>query len=215
MLKIYHSPLSTAANKVRMCANALRIEYEGVVVNLRDGQQKTEAYLAINPFGKVPAIDDDGFYLFESNAIMRYLSRKHESPLYPRELQAQAFVDEWCDFAASLLAPAYGRILFNRILAPLSGAPVSEESLADGLEFIGNYLPVLEQRLSTSRFIAGNSMTIADLAVLSTLDPSEACEIELSPYPKLYSWREALRAEDFYTAVHEYYGQGILSGAGL
>ena len=214
MLRIYHSPLSTPANKVRMCANALGLEYEAIAVNLREREHKTPAYLAINPFGKVPAIDDDGFYLFESNAIMKYLARKQDSDLYPSELQAQAVVDEWCDFAASLLAPAYGRVVYNRILAPLSGAKVSEESLADGLKFVGNYLPILEQRCTTSGFIAGHEMTIADIALLATLDPSEACGIELSGYPKLYSWREALRADDFYKAVHEYYGQGVLPATG-
>ncbi len=215
MLKIYHFPLSTPANKVRMCANALGLKYESIAVNLREREHKKPAYLAINPFGKVPAIDDDGFYLFESNAIMKYLARKQDSGLYPSQLQSQACVDEWCDFVASLLAPAFGRVVFNRILAPLSGAKVSEESLADGLKFVGNYLPVLEQRFVTSRFIAGHRMTIADIALLATLDPSEACGIELSGYRKLYSWREALRADEFYKAVHDYYGQGVLPAPGF
>jgi glutathione S-transferase len=197
-----------------MCAHALGLEHDAIAVNLREGQHKTPEYLAINPFGKVPAIDDDGFYLFESNAIMKYLCRKHGSGLYPGNLQAQAFVDQWCDFAVSLLAPAFGRVVFNRVFAPLWGAHVSEESLADGLKFIGNYLPVLEQRLASSKFIAGSRITIADLAVMTVLDPSEVCQIELSVYPKLYSWREGLRATDFYKAVHEYYGQGILPSAG-
>jgi glutathione S-transferase len=210
MLRIYHSPLSTPANKVLMCANALGIAYEPVAVDLRRKEQKSRAYLEINPFGKVPAIDDDGYYLFESNAIMKYLCRKHASELYPDDLHAQAFVDEWCDFSISLLAPAIGRVVFNRILAPLSGAPVSEESLADGLKFVANYLPVMEQRLETSKYFAGHRMTLADISILATLDPAEACGIELSSYSVLYTWREALRAEDFYTAVHRCYGDGIL-----
>ena len=210
MLTIYHAPLSGPANKVRMCANALGLTYEAIEVNLRRGEQKRADYLAINPFGKVPAIDDDGFYLFESNAIMKYLCRKHGSQLYPSDPYAQAQVDQWCDFAASLLVPAYGRVTFNRILAPMLGARVSEESLADGLRFIGSYLPVIEVRFAASRFVAGYEMTIADLAVLTALDASEACGIELSGFAALYTWREQLRALPFYRAVHHYYGQGVL-----
>ena len=213
MLKIYHAPLSSPANKVRMCANALHLPHEAVAVNLREGEQKQPGYLAINPFGKVPAIDDDGFYLFESNAIMKYLCRKQGSELYPSELQAQAFVDQWCEFVSSLLTPAYGRVTYNRVLAPLSGAKVSEESVADGLRFIANYLPVLDRRLELTQFLAGPRRTIADLALLAALDPSEACGIELSGYPALYRWRQGLRAEEFYRSVHEYYGKGILPGA--
>jgi len=196
-----------------MCANALHLPYEAVVVNLREGEQKRPEYLAINPFGKVPAIDDDGFYLFESNAIMKYLCRKQGSELYPSELQAQAFVDQWCDFVSSLLVPAYGRVTFNRVLAPLSGAKVSEESVADGLKFIANYLPVVDRRLEQSKFLAGPRETIADLALLAALDPSEVCGIELSGYPALYTWRQGLRTQEFYRSVHDYYGQGILPGA--
>ena len=210
MLKIYHAPLSGAANKVRMCANALGLDYEAIAVDLTAGEQRAAAYLDINPFGKVPAIDDDGFYLFESNAIMKYLCRKHDSDLYPDEMHAQAVVDQWCDFAASLLVPALGRLLFNRVLAPIIGAPVSEESIADGLRFVGNYLPVLEARLGESDHVAGPGLTIADLAILGALDPAEACQVELSGFTRLYRWREALRARPFYADVHAYYGEGVL-----
>lgn len=213
MLKIYHAPLSGGANKVRMCANALGLEYEAIAVDLGSGKQRTPEYLAVNPFGKVPAIDDDGFYLFESNAIVKYLCRKHGSVLYPRELHSQAVVDQWCDFAVSLLAPAFGRVVFNRLLAPMRGASVSQESLEDGLRFIGNYLPVIEERLGASAYIARPEMTIADIAILSVLDPAEACEIELSGFSRLYTWREALRAQKFYRDVHAYYGEGVLPEA--
>jgi len=213
MLKIYYAPLSAAANKVRMCANALGLQYEAVGVDLRSGEQRRPEYLAINPFGKVPAIDDDGFFVFESNAIMKYLCRKVDSEFYPQELYAQATVDSWCDFSASLLAPAIGRVVFNRLLAPALGASVSEESLEDGLRFIGNYLPVIEARLEASTFIAGPAMTIADLAILGALDPAEACNIELSGFSRLYTWRKALRAQQFYLDVHAYFGEGVLANA--
>ena len=185
-----------------MCAEAIGLEYASVSIDLSRGEQRSDDYLAINPFGKVPAIDDDGFYLFESNAIMKYLCCKSNSSLYPHTCDGQAIVDQWCDFAGSLLGPAYGRVVFNRLLAPRTGARVDESSLADGLRFIGRYLPVVDARLAAHAYFAGPSLTIADLAVLATLEPSEACGIELSGYSALYSWRERLRAEPFYRAVY-------------
>jgi hypothetical protein len=64
----------------------------------------------------------------------------------------------------------------------MMGAAVSQESLADGLGFVGNYLPVPGERLAPSSCVAGASMTIADIALLSALEPSEACEMDLSGY---------------------------------
>lgn len=213
MLKIYYAPLSTAASRVRMCAEAIGLDYEPIAVDLRRGEQRSDDYLEINPFGKVPAIDDDGFYLFESNAIMKYLCCKSGSDLYPDSCEGQAIVDQWCDFAASLLGPAYGRVMFNRIFAPAMGAPIDEASLADGLRFVERYLPVVDARLDTSDYIAGSSLTIADLAVLATIDPSEAVDIELSTYSALFTWCEKLRAKPFYRAVHSFYGEGVLEPA--
>ena len=213
MLKIFHAPLSSASNRVRFCAEAIGLEYEAIAVDLHLGEQRSESYLAINPFGKVPAIDDDGFYLFESNAIMKYLCRKHGSQLYPRDRDGQALVDQWCDFAVSLLGPAYGRVVFNRLLAPATGARVDEASLADGLRFIRRYLPVIDEHLAHNAYFARPSLTVADIAVLATLDPSEACDVELSAYPALQKWREQLRSAPFYRAVHSYYGEGVLESA--
>ena len=76
MLIIYGADLSTPANKVRFVANALGLEYEYHRISLRDKEGQTEEYKRVHPAGKIPAIDDDGFVLFESNAIIRYLADK-------------------------------------------------------------------------------------------------------------------------------------------
>ena len=81
MLKIYGADLSSPANKVRFAANALGLEYEYIQVKLRDGEHKKSEFLKINPVGKIPVIDDDGFVLFESGAIAKYLCVKHNSAL--------------------------------------------------------------------------------------------------------------------------------------
>ena len=97
MLNIYGHFFSTPSNKVRMTANALNLDYEFHLINLPEGQQRSEEYLKINPLGKVPCIDDDGFMLSESNAIVKYLCKKSHSVLYPDDLKQQALIDQLMD----------------------------------------------------------------------------------------------------------------------
>ena len=78
MLKIYGADLSPPSNKVRFVANELGLDYEYNSVNLVSGENQSEGHLKLHPGGKVPVIDDDGFVLFESNAIIRYLAAKCE-----------------------------------------------------------------------------------------------------------------------------------------
>jgi glutathione S-transferase len=79
MLKLYDVPISGNCQKVRMMLSILGIEYEKIPVSLPDGEQKTPAYLSINPMGKVPAIDDNGTLVWDSQAILVYLASKYGS----------------------------------------------------------------------------------------------------------------------------------------
>ena len=97
MLKIYGADLSAPANKVRMAAHVLDLEYEYIRVSIKDRENQAEEYLKMHPAGKVPMIDDDGFVLFESDAIIKYLATKHKSPLYPTDEKKQALTDQWMD----------------------------------------------------------------------------------------------------------------------
>jgi glutathione S-transferase len=193
-----------------MGANAVGADYEFVLIDLSQGEQKSDRYLAVNPVGQVPAIDDDGVKLFESNAINKYLARKHRSPLYPETLLAQARVDQWTDFVANLISPAYRRILFNRIIAPQIGAPVNDNAIREGEEMIERAMPIVEAQLQQHACLAGTELSLADIALLASIDPSEAIEVDLAAFPKLAAWRGDLRKQDFYTRVHGHYGEGVL-----
>ena len=165
MLKIYGSDLSSPSNKVRFVANYLGIPYEYIRISIRNKENKTEAFLKMNPAGKVPTIDDDGFYLFESGTICKYLCEKHKSNLYPSELRQKAIVDQWIDFIVIHINAAMGRVLFNRVFAPITKAEVDEKSLECGLKFLDQYLPVVESQLVKNKYIVGDQLTLADLTL--------------------------------------------------
>ena len=211
MLKIYGANLSAPANKVRMAANALGLPYEYIPVSIRSGENRTKEYLKMHPAGKVPVIDDDGFILFESDAIIQYLADKQESSLYPKDTKRRALVDQWMDFSAIHVGGAMGKVVFNRIFAPLIKTPVDERSLADGLKFLDSFLPVVDRQLSRNPYLAGDEFSLADIALLAVLDPSEVAGIGLSSYQCLVKWRAELMKKDFYTQCHASYGD-VFSG---
>ncbi len=206
MLKIYGADLSAPANKVRMAANALGLEYEYIRVSIRDKENRTEEYLTMHPSGKVPVIDDNGFILFESDAIVQYLATRQECPLYPSDRKQRALIDQWMDFAGIHVGGAMGRVVFNRIFAPFARVPVDERSLTDGLKFLNRFLPVVERQLSREAYLAGAEFSLADIALLSFLDPAEVAGVDLSLYQSIAGWRTGLMQKDFYTKCHISYG---------
>jgi len=207
MLKIYGADLSAPANKVRMAANALGVEYEYIRVSLREGEHQTEEYLKLHPAGKVPVIDDEGFVLFESDAIIKYLATKQSSPLYPDNGQQRAQIDQWIDFTSIHVGGAMGRVLFNRVFASFAKIPVDERSLNDGCKFLNRFLPVIDQQLAKAAHLAGEQFSLADIVLLAVLDPAEVAEIKLAPYVHIVEWRDTLKQKDFYTQCHKSYDE--------
>ncbi|MEW6440274.1 MAG: glutathione S-transferase family protein [bacterium] len=213
MLKIYGAALSPPSCKVRFVANALGLAYEYKEVNLAKGENRAEAHRKLHPAGKVPVIDDDGFVLFESNAIVRYLAEKAGSALYPSEPRQRALANQWTDFASQHVATALSQVLFNRVFAPFLKMEVNERSITDGLELLKRFLPVVESRLKGTRYLAGSDLTLADLALLSALDPVEVAQVDLAPYPSIEKWRKDLQSRDFYTKCHKSYGDALAAAA--
>lgn len=209
MIKVYGLELSFPVNRVRLCLNAMDLEYEFVRINPLAGENQTGKYLKINPSGKIPAIDDDGFTLFESNAIMKYLCRKYKSEFYPDDIITQAHVDKWLDFTAFHLGNGFNKVLFNKILAGIVGANVDKRSLQDGYAFIERFLKVIDNQLESSTHLANEAMTIADFCLLATVDPAEVIEINMANYPHVNAWRTRLMQETFYKDVHNSFGETL------
>ncbi|MCK4882824.1 MAG: glutathione S-transferase family protein [Candidatus Omnitrophica bacterium] len=209
MLKIYGADLSSPSNKVRMGANALGLEYEYIRVSIKGGENRTEEYLKMHPAGKVPVINDDGFVLFESDAIIKYLAAKQKSPLYPDELKQRAGIDQWMDFTAVHVGGAMGRVVFNRVFASFAGVSVDERSLKDGLKFLNRFLPVVDRQLSKAEYFAGEQFSLADIALLATMDPAEVAGVNLTPYEHLTQWRKELQKKDLYTRCHVSYDEAL------
>lgn len=211
MLTIYALDLSSPALKVLYVANALGLQYEKKGVNLGEGEGQKPEYLAIHPAGKVPAIIDGDFKLFESNAIIKYFARKKKSDLYPDDLKQQAVIDQWIDFVSLHIQNGVGRVLWNKVFAPKLGKEVDENSMKCGYEFLNRYLPVVDQKLGQSKFLAGDKLSLADFVLLAHVDPLEVIEVDVKKYANLAKWREGLKMKDFYQKVHRFYGEAMMA----
>jgi glutathione S-transferase len=209
MIKLYGIGLSFNVNKVRYCLNYLGLDFEWEQTNPMQGENQTEEYRNISATGKIPAIEVDGTSIFESNAINKYLATTNNSDLYPQDPKERAVVDAWSDYGAIHIANAMGRVLFNRVMAPMMGTPVDESSINTGLEWLGKYLPICDKQLGANKYIAGNTLTLADINLLAILDPVELAQIDLSPYSNVVKWRDNLKAQGFYQKCYKDYTQFV------
>ena len=207
MLTIYGSDLSGPAIKVRLTASFLGINYKWQIVNLREGEQKQEWFLKINPVGKIPAIDDEGFHLFESNAICKYLCDKHNSSLYPKDVKKRADVEQWIDYISFHIGANFSPVMYNRVFAPRRGIPVNEKAITDGLEFLKQYFPIIEKQLTQHKYIVSQEISLADIILFSLLEPAEMAQVDLGVYPKLTAWRAEFKKQSFYTSCYKEYGE--------
>jgi glutathione S-transferase len=197
-LRLYNLPASNNALKVRFLLAELALDYEPIDVPA--GRPRPDWYLAINPAGGVPTLDDDGFVLAESNAILRYLARREQrDDLYPSEMRAHAVVNRLLDTWSTLIRPA----MFPLELAcGLFGEP--DEAGVDPARG-----PATAALLAVERVIADNGtmtgrFTIADVCAAPTLFRSSKLDLPLdwSVLPRLASLRSTVTARPAFAAAN-------------
>jgi glutathione S-transferase len=192
-----HSPLlSTAALKVNAVIHELGLPVELVDVDMRQGAHKSPAFLAMNPNGKVPVLEDDGFYLWESNAILCYLAaKKPESGLLPADARGQAQVQQWLQWQATTFGPSTAEVLMQTVYLSFRGGTKDEALYAAGLEKVKRDLGVLEGVLGQREFLCGR-LTIADFSLVSLLALRGPMGVSLEGFPHVKTWVERLEARE-------------------
>ncbi|WP_422023230.1 glutathione S-transferase family protein [Pyruvatibacter mobilis] len=181
-MKLYRHELSGHAHRVELFLSLLGLDHELVDVDLVNGEHKQEAFRALNPFGQVPVIDDDGTIVSDSNAILVYLAKKYGTATWlPEDAEGAARVTRWLSIAAGPVAfgPATARLI------TIFGAPLDAErakTIAYGL------FDVMEQELATRDWLAGTAATIADIAGYSYIAHAPEGDVSLEPYPQIRAW---------------------------
>jgi glutathione S-transferase len=182
-MKLYHYPLSGHAHRAALFLSLAGVEHELIEVDLAAGAHKQPEFLALNAFGEVPVLDDNGTVIADSLAILVYVARKiGPSHWLPTDPADEAWVQRWLSVAAGKIA--YGACAAR--LITVFGAPFRAE------EVIGRAhatLAVMERTLEGQRWIAGTAQpTIADVALYSYVERAPEGNVDLSGYPSVRAW---------------------------
>lgn len=187
-IKLYRHPLSGHAHRVELMLSLLKLPTDLVFVDLANGAHKTPEFLAINAFGQVPVIDDNGTVLSDSNAILVYLAKKYGNDTWLcNDPLASASIQRWLSVAAGQLAygPASARLI------TVFGAPLNADDVIARSHAL---LKVMDLELATAPFLAGASPTIADVANYSYIAHAPEGNVSLQAYPNVRAWLAKVEA---------------------
>ncbi|KAJ8898822.1 hypothetical protein K2173_007247 [Erythroxylum novogranatense] len=167
LIKLHGAPMSTCTCRVMTCLHEKGVEFELVRVELFAGEHKQPPFLAKNPFGQIPALEDDDLILFESRAITAYVSEKFKDSGYDlirhQNLKEAAMVKVWLEVEAHQYQPAISPIVYQYFVAPIQGKTPDQTIIDTNMEKLGKVLDIYEARLSTTKYLAGDFYSLADL----------------------------------------------------
>jgi glutathione S-transferase len=201
-MTLYGSRLSPYVRKVLLYAGArgLDIGFKGAF-----GARGDEAYLAASPFRTIPAFADDDYLLADSSAIIHYLEAKYaDGALIPAEPRARGRAIWFDELADTICFGAIQPIFWNRLVAPMMGAPVDAAAAAAAeRDKVPPVLAYLEGELAGRDWLVGETLTLADIAVASPLYNLDYVHPPLDParFPSLLRWRAAIAALPWARAV--------------
>ncbi|BFG17567.1 hypothetical protein CerSpe_038410 [Prunus speciosa] len=169
-VKVYGPPISTAVSRVLACLLEKGVDYQLISVDMSKGEHKKPDYLKIQPFGQVPAFQDDDISLFESRAICRYICDKYADQgnkgLYGTNPLAKASIDQWLEAEGQSFSPPSSTLVFQLAFAPRMKLKQDQGVIRQNEEKLKKVLDVYENRLGESRFLAGDEFSLADLSHL-------------------------------------------------
>ncbi|CAA7391471.1 unnamed protein product [Spirodela intermedia] len=169
-VNVYGPPASTAVARVLACLLEKEVKFQLIPVNMAKGKHKAPEYLKIQPFGQVPAFQDESITLFESRAISRYLcdkfADKGNKGLFGNGLLERASIEQWLEAEAQSFNPPSSVLVFQLAFAPRMRLKQDPAVIEQNEGKLAKVLDVYENRLEESRFLAGDDFTLADLSHL-------------------------------------------------
>lgn len=187
-IRLYRYALSGHAHRAQLMLSLLKLPHEVIDIDLAKGEQKAPGFLAKNPFGQVPVIEDGDVTVADSNAILVYLAGRYDASgrWLPREPVAAAQVQRWLGVAAGPLVNGPGmarvEVLFKRPRDPQRHLQAAR------------LFTVMEQHLSAQPYLVGEQSTIADLALYTYTAHAPEGGVSLQPYPQIRAWLARIEA---------------------
>ncbi len=198
-MKFYTFPASPNCRKVDAVIKHLGIkDVEVVITDISKGASRTPEYLAINPMGRVPALEDGDLKLWESNAICLYLcERQGENGLWPKDAAVRGDVARWLFWESSHLIKAVSVFMYENLIKRLFGMGDPDTAkLQAGAEEFHALAVTLDKRLEGRSFLAGDALTLADFVVGADFTYAVPAQMPIDNYANIKAWYARLGEVD-------------------
>lgn len=199
MIEVWGRANSLNVQKVLWCLGELGVPFERYDAGGRYGGNTEQGFLDRNPTGLVPLVSDGGLDLWESNTIVRYLAARYGAgePLWPEDPGARALSEKWMDYQLGTVFPAFRDVVVGLIRTP---APENRnpEKIAASAQATAGTLAVLDASLKDRPYVAGDALSVGDIALGPTIYRWLDLEIDRPALPNLEAWHDRLKARPAY-----------------
>lgn len=199
MIKLYGHPVSTCTRKVLTALKETKTPYEFVAIDLGKKEHKQEPHLSRQPFGQIPVLEEDGFQLYESRAICRYISAKNGDALTPRDVRQRALMDQWSSIEQSNFSSHAMKFVFHYTF----GREQEPSVLDNALQQIEVALRAISKPLEKREYLAGNQFTIADIGFMPYIEyvMASPAKSTFEKYPPVIAWWNRVSARPTWREV--------------
>lgn len=208
-MKLHCSKLSTTSRPIMMFCKDEGIDLEWVDVDIMQGEHHQPQFVSLNPNRQVPVLDDDGFILTESGAILKYIADKQNSAAYPKELQKRARVNEMMDWFNTGLYREYGyHLTYSQVFPHHKREPEEANRVTAewGRDQSAHWLGVLNNNFlgGGNTYLLGDQKTIADYMGAAYIAAGDLVHNDLSAYANIGKWMGTMRGAPSWGEVNDH-----------
>ncbi len=197
-MNIYSFPTFNLT-KILLTAEELGLDYNLHLLDLAQQEHKTPEHIERHPLGKVPAIEYQGEHYFESNSICRLLAEENNNRLFADNAKQRALINQWIDFMSFHAGRQMTVYFYEELIkAQLLKQAIDPTQIDEAATFLKQQLPVLEQALTEHAYLAGDSLSIADLIAFCYFQVAEYTSFNFDGYEKISAWYNAIKARPSY-----------------
>lgn len=195
-MRLYYHPTTTCSRRVLLAAHHLEIKMDLALVDLFKGEQNSPEFLKLNPNHLVPVLEDDGFVLWESYAIMQYLADMSPGQaLYPIDTRGRADVNRWLFWCGQNFMPGIGILNWQNSIKSLAGIGSADPvEVARGERLLVEAANVLDAHLKGREWICETGLSLADLAIAAPLADQRSAKLPVSDQQNLQRWLKQVQA---------------------
>jgi glutathione S-transferase len=188
-MEVYADPITVNCRKVLAGLQLMGVDYTLRKIDYFQAEQKSPAYVAINPNAALPSMRDDGLTLWESNSILQYAADRHgKTSFYPTDPKRRADINRWLFWECGAWFPSCYVFLVENCVKPLLGGAADPAVLEKEAPNFHKLAGILDHRLGSGQWVCGDGPTIADISLASAIHLHQWQQLPLGPYPHLTRW---------------------------